>query len=100
MSFLGTPLFLIPFAHAGSVPYLKSRQTWKGEGSCTDSHSSGVDVTISSLEGLIDSVLLGIFILPCTEADSWDGVARVEFEASVCEGHGSDLYVEGGWDVS
>jgi len=54
-------------------------------------------VAIASFQGFVDSVLLGIFVLPGAEADSGDLSTSVKLELCICVCHSSDL---GGRELS
>ena len=99
MSFRGTPLFLMPRATAGSVPYLdrfisSARlgivRFWKSL------HSGSINMAVASFQSFVDSVFLSVFVLPCAEANGWDLSSGVELELCVCVGHVSYL---GDWEL-
>jgi hypothetical protein len=53
-------------------------------------------MAVASFQRFVDSVFLGVFVLPCAEANSRDLRTGVELELCVCVRHISDL---DGWEL-
>lgn len=84
-SWRGIPLFLIALPTASSVRYLLFvwvSLRWLGIDVLLFyySHSCGINVPITGFECFDHGFFLGMFILPCTEANGWNLRAGVEFE--------------------